>query len=87
MSIGELWRRRAPVKQQNCLEHRRKSAYLRVRGIIECPVAFMFTGQAAQYVNMGQEIYRTEKRFRDSVDSCCEILKPHLGFDLRDTLS
>jgi acyl transferase domain-containing protein len=46
----------------------------------------MFPGQAAQYVNMGSEVYRTEKEFSDTVDFCCEILKPHLGFDLRRVL-
>ncbi len=52
----------------------------------DSPIAFMFTGQAAQYVNMGHEIYRDEKRFRESVDRCCEFLKPHLGVDLRRIL-
>ncbi len=49
----------------------------------DTPVAFMFPGQAAQYVNMGLEIYATEKTFRETVDSCSEFLKVHLGFDLR----
>lgn len=49
-------------------------------------VAFMFPGQAAQYVNMGLDLYLTEEGFRDDVDVCCEFLKPHLGFDLRQVL-
>lgn len=52
----------------------------------DCPLAFMFPGQAAQHVNMGLEVYRAEKQFRDCVDLCCELLKPHLGFDLRRAL-
>jgi acyl transferase domain-containing protein len=47
------------------------------------PVVFMFPGQGAQRVNMGLELYRNERTYRESVDACCEILKPHLGLDLR----
>jgi acyl transferase domain-containing protein len=52
----------------------------------DSPVAFMFPGQGAQYVNMGLEVYRTEKTFRENVDFCSEFLKPHLSFDLRQIL-
>jgi acyl transferase domain-containing protein/acyl carrier protein len=47
---------------------------------------FMFTGQGAQYVNMALELYQFEQTFREQVDRCSELLKPHLGFDLRDVL-
>ncbi|BAY34384.1 beta-ketoacyl synthase [Nostoc carneum NIES-2107] len=50
------------------------------------PVVFMFPGQGSQYVNMGQELYETEPYFREQVDYCAELLKPHLGFDLRDVI-
>ncbi|GAB1538354.1 hypothetical protein NUACC21_10130 [Scytonema sp. NUACC21] len=50
------------------------------------PVVFMFSGQGAQYVNMGRELYQTEPTFREIVDTCSELLKPHLGLDLRDVL-
>jgi acyl transferase domain-containing protein/acyl carrier protein len=50
------------------------------------PVVFMFSGQGAQYVNMGLEVYRTESTFREEVDRCSEVLKPHLSLDLRDIL-
>ncbi len=52
----------------------------------ERPVVFMFPGQGAQYANMGRELYETESVFREEVDRCAEILKSHLGFDLRDVL-
>ncbi|MBE7384656.1 MAG: SDR family oxidoreductase [Leptolyngbya sp. SIO1E4] len=51
-----------------------------------CPVVFMFSGQGAQYVNMAQELYLCEATFTEQVDICCELLKPHLGFDLRQVL-
>ena len=47
---------------------------------------FMFSGQGSQYVNMGLELYQVEERFRYSVDSCSEMLKPQLGLDLRSVL-
>ncbi|HXO18985.1 MAG TPA: beta-ketoacyl synthase N-terminal-like domain-containing protein, partial [Thermoanaerobaculia bacterium] len=50
------------------------------------PVAFMFPGQGAQYVNMGRGLYASEPAFRDDVDLCCRLLEPHLGFDLRQAL-
>ncbi|MBE9224523.1 SDR family oxidoreductase [Phormidium sp. LEGE 05292] len=49
-------------------------------------VVFMFPGQGSQYVNMGQELYETEHTFREQVDICCELLKPHLNIDLRQVL-
>lgn len=49
-------------------------------------VAFMFSGQGAQHVNMGLELYQVEPTFRQSVDRCCELLGSHLGLDLRDVL-
>ncbi|HKS08831.1 MAG TPA: SDR family NAD(P)-dependent oxidoreductase [Pyrinomonadaceae bacterium] len=50
------------------------------------PVVFLFPGQGAQYVRMGLELYQAEPIFREQIDTCSEILKPHLGFDLRDVL-
>ena len=52
----------------------------------EPPVVFMFPGQGAQYVNMGADVYRQERVFREAVDQCAQILQPILGADLRDVL-
>ncbi|MEH1973942.1 MAG: beta-ketoacyl synthase N-terminal-like domain-containing protein [Nostoc sp.] len=49
-------------------------------------IVFMFPGQGAQYVNMGRELYKTEAIFREQVDDCCELLKPHLKLNLKDIL-
>ncbi|MBE9104486.1 acyltransferase domain-containing protein [Nostoc cf. edaphicum LEGE 07299] len=51
-----------------------------------CPVIFMFSGQGSQYANMAQELYEIEATFRRHVDSCAEILQPHLGLDIRSLL-
>jgi amino acid adenylation domain-containing protein len=52
----------------------------------ERSVAFLFSGQGAQYVGMGRGLYESEKVFRDEVDRCAEVLRPLLGFDLRELL-
>ncbi|MEG4457204.1 beta-ketoacyl synthase N-terminal-like domain-containing protein [Microcoleus sp. N9_A1] len=50
------------------------------------PVVFMFSGQGSQYINMSLELYQVEPTFREQIDICSEILKPHLGIDLRHVL-
>jgi amino acid adenylation domain-containing protein/thioester reductase-like protein len=49
-------------------------------------VVFMCSGQGSQYINMGLELYQREPTFRLHVDQCAELLKPHLGLDLRGVL-
>ncbi len=56
------------------------------REALDRSVVFMFPGQGSQYVEMALGLYRQERVFREQVDWCCETLKPHLGFDLRDVL-
>ncbi|MEM8640791.1 MAG: type I polyketide synthase [Cyanobacteria bacterium P01_G01_bin.54] len=40
--------------------------------------AFLFTGQGAQTLQMGQQLYQTSPLFRNILDRCNEILLPHL---------
>jgi acyl transferase domain-containing protein/acyl carrier protein len=47
-------------------------------------VAFLFPGQGSPYAGVGRELYQAEPVFRHEVDRCAEILRPHLGGDLRD---
>jgi FkbH-like protein/non-ribosomal peptide synthase protein (TIGR01720 family) len=49
-------------------------------------LALMFPGQGAQYVGMGRDLYEREPLFRQQVDRCCELLRPHLRLDLRQIL-
>jgi acyl transferase domain-containing protein/acyl carrier protein len=60
-----------------------------VSGVAEAghrSVAFMFPGLGDHYVNMSRGLYEREPVFRREMDRCAEILKPHLGFDLREVL-
>ena len=51
-----------------------------------CSVIFMFSGQGAQYVNMGRELYEVEPIFAKHIDTCAQILQPHLDLDIRSLL-
>ena len=60
-----------------------------IKGVADekgCGVIFVFPGQGAQYVGMGQEIYQEERVFREVVDECSEKLKPEMELDLRELL-
>lgn len=49
-------------------------------------VAFLFPGQGSQHINMARGLYEQDVVFRSHLDQCIELLKPHLGFDLRDKI-
>jgi amino acid adenylation domain-containing protein len=50
------------------------------------PVVFLFSGQGAQHPGMGRGLYEGEPTFRSEVDRCAELLRPALGYDLRQLL-
>ncbi len=52
----------------------------------ESQVAFLFSGQGAQYVDMARELYDAEPVFRETVDRCAGLLRPHLGLDIRELI-
>lgn len=59
---------------------------LRDEGKINGKVAFMFTGQGAQYFEMGMELYKTHPLFKSIIDKCHEILVAEFNLSLLDVL-
>ncbi|MCP4149253.1 MAG: acyltransferase domain-containing protein, partial [bacterium] len=58
------------------LENQRPAAFTRNRTKdLKPPVVFMFPGLGAQYVNMGQGLYREYPRIREEMDRCFKILQ------------
>ncbi|MFN6445250.1 MAG: SDR family NAD(P)-dependent oxidoreductase [Nostoc sp. DedSLP05] len=49
-------------------------------------IAFLFTGQGSQYAGMGQKLYQTQAKFRQTIDQCDQILKPYLDKPLLEVL-
>ncbi len=52
----------------------------------EPDVVFMFPGQGAQYVRMAKEVYDREAVFRDTLDTCADILVARGAEDPRSIL-
>jgi len=42
-------------------------------------IAFLFTDQGGQYIDMGRQLYKTQSTFRQILDRCDEILRPYLA--------
>ena len=49
-------------------------------------VAFLFTGQGSQYVEMGRQLYETEPTFRKTLEQCDAILQLYMNESLLDVL-
>ena len=81
-AIGARWSATRPWEPSRSFERPRPG---RARGPpprLPRQVVFLFPGQGAQYVGMGRALYEEEPVFREALDQCAELLRPHLELDL-----
>ena len=50
------------------------------------PIAFMFSGQGAQWAGMAAQLYRTHSVFRNAMDRCHALAQPHLEHGLLEVI-
>ncbi|WP_414573579.1 SDR family NAD(P)-dependent oxidoreductase [Nostoc sp. CCY 9925] len=85
--------RLAVVSESNVQLHQQLSAFTAleetagvVNGQVQSnkrpQVAFLFTGQGSQYINMGRQLYEQAPIFREALNDCDEILRPYLDESL-----
>lgn len=73
------------VSQLKNISHQ-KTAFKAIDVAQKPCLIFVFSGQGSQYVNMGLELYKKEKVFKQAVDECYEILRLETGFNLMEIL-
>ena len=86
MAIAVESKARLTEKLANFIAGRSEKAI--IEGAVENnnSIAFLFTGQGSQYVNMGYELYQTQPVFKAAIDRCAEILDSDLDRSLLEIL-
>ncbi len=59
---------------------------MRVVGSDRPMIAFLFSGQGSQYIDMGRQLFDTQPRFRKTMEKCDRILRPYMNRPLLSVL-
>ncbi|RIK32672.1 MAG: short-chain dehydrogenase [Anaerolineae bacterium] len=57
-----------------------------IAGARQPRIAFLFTGQGAQYNGMARQLYETQPTFRATLDKCDQLLRPYLNRSILSVL-
>jgi len=68
------------------LSDRKSVASGKTFGHLDSKIGFIFSGQGAQRISMGQWLYEHDPDFREIFDLGCEVIQKNEGFDLRAAL-
>jgi len=49
-------------------------------------IAFLFPGQGSQHIDMGKDLFQSEKVFCEALTECAALLEPHLNENLLDII-
>ena len=75
-------------KLKSYVDHQESSGV--ISGLVQTPsnpkIAFLFTGQGSQYIDMGKQLYQTQPVFRSALEECDELLRPYLKEPLLSVL-
>nr|WP_293093854.1 beta-ketoacyl synthase N-terminal-like domain-containing protein [Okeania sp. SIO2F4] len=80
-SIGEL-----SDRLKNFIQEEKDVFIGKVRKRKKPKIAFLFTGQGSQYVNMGRQLYAESSVFREAINKCEEILGTFHTTSLKEIL-
>ncbi len=63
-----------------------ESLYFSEKQVLKQKIAFMFTGQGAQYISMGRELYQSSAIFKECVDKCDSLLESAIGESIKEII-
>jgi len=71
---------------QELLSNENNTIKTSVLKVAPSEIVFLFPGQGSQFSQMGMNLYKNEPVFKESVDTCAELLLEDLGLDIREIL-
>lgn len=71
---------------ENLLNSDSKAIKNHLLKLIPEELAFLYTGQGSQYLQMGKSLYENEKVYRDAIDVCADLLIEDLKLDIRNII-